>query len=115
MWHDQYPRSEHQARVLLGDPVALAYEWISRYAENLTVQVQKYNEDDEYGNNEDITADDLISTADSHQGDRWGDYISRGGTFEGESVDPTFWKHYATIKGLEVEDVVQSSFFSCYC
>ncbi|QEM41138.1 hypothetical protein HYP85_gp041 [Pseudomonas phage Zuri] len=114
--HLPYPVEEHKGRVMCGDPVAIAYEWIMAYAKNLTDQVS-----DAYdGHGGEITVDELMEVADSHQPDEngnngWGDYISRGGTFEGESVDPMFWEKYAIVRGKHIDDVDQSSFFSCSC
>ncbi|MNO13123.1 hypothetical protein D3C76_27490 [compost metagenome] len=117
--HLPYDIEEHKGRLMCGDPVAIAYEWIRAYAENLTDQVNSYNDDNEYGS-EGVTVDELMEVADSHQPDEngnngWGDYISRGGTFEGEGVDPTFWEKYAIVRGKHIDDVDQSSFFSCSC
>lgn len=112
----EYDQSTHQAALILGDPIAEAFEWMRNYALNLTEQCS----DDEYGSSAPITVELLIETADSHQpqengGSSWGDYITRGGTFEGESVDSTFWKKYAIFREIPLENVEQSSFFSCSC
>jgi len=117
--HVSYPVAEHMARVACADPIALAYEWIAAYAENLTDRVQSYCSDygSDYGN-EPVTVDDLIYTAQSHLNpeSRWGgEYITRGGTFEGEGVDPTFWDKFAILKGMEIPDEKRASFFSCSC
>lgn len=113
-----YPMEEHEARVICGDPQALAYAWILAYAANLNDQCQPRDDDDDsrYGS---VTVTDLLEVADSHQPDadsRWGgDYLSRGGAFEGEQVDPTFWKHYAVFRNKPIEEVEEASFFSCSC
>lgn len=103
-----YPESEHQVRVACGDPVALAYEWISAYAKNLSG-------DSEY---ETVTVEELIDTAMTHvdTNDRWGgDYISRGGLLEGVYVDDTFWDKLAILKGIEIPESNRNNFFSCSC
>lgn len=109
-----YPIEQHQARLICADPVAQAWEWISRYAQNLTDQVQESREGDEG-----VSIAELIETANSHQEDsnnRWGgEYITRGGVFEGASVDPTFWVKYAIATGRELKNVQQNSFFGCSC
>lgn len=112
---ETYDLELHQAALILGDPIAEAYEWLRAYAANLTDQCS----DDEYysGSNSEITVVELLETADSHQGgsDNWGDYITRGGAFEGQSVDSTFWKYYAIFKEIPREEVNEQSFFSCSC
>lgn len=108
---EDYDLSLHQAALILGDPVAQAFEWIRAYAENLTSQAKG----DSYGGDYPVTVSDLMEAADSHQGDGWGDYIVRGGTFEGESIDPTFWEKYAIFREIPLEDVSQSSLLSCSC
>lgn len=113
-----YPQDEHIARLLLLDPIATSYEWIKKYAENLTDRVNEDNEDDTYGGGKSITVDELIDTAMSHidTGDRWGgDYITRGGTFEGESVDPTFWDKLSILLEKEIPSNKRNDFFSCSC
>lgn len=118
MWYGCYPEEEHEGRAIMGDLPALAYEWIKAYALNLTDQVKQSVGDDDYYDNSPITAELLIETANSHQKDgnnNWGDYIIRGGTFEGESVDPLFWEKYAQFTGRDREDVQDNDFFSCSC
>lgn len=109
--HLPYPVEEHGPRLMCGDPVAQAYEWIRAYARNLSDQVASAS--DSYGG--DVTVDELMETADSHQGEGWGDYIGRGGTFEGEDVDPTFWEKYAIVRGKPLDEVEQNSLFTCSC
>jgi hypothetical protein len=106
---------EHDARRMCGDPRALAYEWIKAYAENLSDRA----EGNGY-NSAPITVEELIQTAISHLPDeegnsRWGDYITRGGTFEGESTDPVFWEKLAILKDIEIPNDKRSNFFSCSC
>ncbi|MFP3670131.1 hypothetical protein SB717_34130, partial [Priestia sp. SIMBA_032] len=89
MMDHPYPIEEHDARRMCGDPQALAYEWIKGYAANLSARA----EDDTYNRRGGITAEELIETAMTHlptedDSNRWGDYLIRGGTFEGESTDP---------------------------
>jgi hypothetical protein len=113
-----YPLEEHDVRCMCGDPVALAYAWIKGYAENLNALCgDPDDEDDEYYGS--VTVDELLEVADSQQpqsGHRWGgDYLSRGGAFEGLSVDPTFWKHYAVFRGIPEDKVEEAHFFSCSC
>lgn len=109
--YEEYDQSMHQAALILGDPVARAYEWIRAYAENLSAQTVG----DNYGGDREVTVKQLMDAADSHQGEGWGDYIIRGGTFEGESIDPTFWEKYAIFREIPLEDLNQSSLLSCSC
>lgn len=109
-----YDLSLHNAALILGDPVAQAYEWLKAYAENLSDRCK----DDDYreGSNSPISVEELIGIADSHQEEgSWGDYLVRGGAFEGDSPDPTFWKYYAIFKEIPQEEVNEQSFFSCSC
>lgn len=116
-----YAEEEHFVRVAINDPVAVGYEWIKKYAENLTDRVSEYYNDDaepEYSGGEPITAEDLIEVGSSwiDTGNRWGgDYITRGGTFEGEAVDPTFWDKLSLILEIEIPQDKRNSFFSCSC
>lgn len=116
--YEDYDQSLHQAALILGDPVAEAFEWMKHYAENLSDQCKGgYDEDQHYSG---VTLEELLRVADSHQPDQntkgWGgNYISRGGVFEGVQTDPTFWKKYAIFREIPIEDVDQSSFFSCSC
>ncbi len=114
--HVPYPPEEHDARLKDGCPIAQAYEWIAAYALNLTQDVQECHRE-YYGfeGGREVTVKDLMDAADSHQGDGWGNYIVRGGTFEGEYVDPTFWTKYAILREQELDDAKQDSFFSCSC
>lgn len=112
--HVPYPPEEHDARLKEGCVIAQAYEWIAAYALNLTQDVEDGNRHRDYECSP-VTVDDLMDAADSHQGEGWGDYIVRGGTFEGEYVDPTFWTKYAILREKELDDVKQDSFFSCSC
>lgn len=114
--HVPYPPEEHDARLKEGCVIAQAYEWIAAYALNLTQDVKDCHRQ-YYGSEggREVTVEDLMDAADSHQGEGWGDYIVRGGTFEGERVDPTFWTKYAILREKELDDVKQDSFFSCSC
>lgn len=108
-----YDPETHEARLMCSDPVAVAFQWMVEYAKNLADQCDS---EDSYGT---VTVADLLEAADSHQpenGSRWGgDYISRGGAFEGQSVDPTFWAMYAKFRQKPLEDVEEAHFFSCSC
>lgn len=107
-----YDTTNHQANLLLLLPQAVAYEWILRYLDNLNDMI---GGGDGYGRSDPITLDELLETAESHLGGGWGDYIVRGGVFEGHSLDMTFWDKYEILFDKEVPSSERSSFFSCSC
>lgn len=108
-----YDPEQHQALVVVGDPEACAYEWICGYAHILSVQVANSYGGDGHGP---VTVAQLLNCADAQQpdGNGW-DYISRGGAFEGERVEPMFWDKYAVLRGKERNEIEASNFFSCSC
>ena len=109
-----YVESEHQGRLLLGDPQAEAYSWIMAYADQITAQTQTDTES--YSEHEPhYTAEDLITIAKSNMHGGWGDYICHGGAFEGVGVNPLFWDKLAIVLDEEVSDKDRNSFFSCSC
>lgn len=109
-----YPEEEHTARLLLGDSKAEALKWIEGYAKNLSDMC----EDEEYGNHP-VTSDELIDTHLSHMDSntRWGgDYIIRGGAFEGVGVDQGFFRAMNVLLNKDVDDEsTHHHFFSCSC
>lgn len=112
-----YAQEEHDSRVLCGDPVACGYEWIKRYVDNLNDRISSDSESEDYGHSE-LTVEEVIETAMSHldDGSRWGgDYIVKGGVFEGTSTDPTFWDKLADFKQIEIPQDKRNNFFSCSC
>lgn len=111
-----YVESEHQGRVVLGDPQAEAYAWIMAYADQITAQAQRGDDYEDYSSNHAVyTAEDLIAIAESNKKDGWGDYICHGGAFEGENVDPLFWDKLSIVLDEEVPDEDRNGFFSCSC
>ena len=106
-----YPNDQHSVRVMCGDPIAIAYEWISAYVENLNSRIK---EDD----GSPITMDELIEIAMSNLGSNtyWGgNYLIRGGAFEGVGVDPMFWEKLSILKQIHIPQKDRNSFFSCSC
>lgn len=103
-----YDTTNHQANMLLLIPQAVAYEWMLHYLDNLNAMIG-----DDEGDN--ITLNELIETAESHLSDSWGDYIVRGGAFEGVTLDMTFWDKYEILFEKEVSSDDRTSFFSCSC
>ena len=51
-------------------------------------------------------ADDYLSS---------GDYLVRGGTFEGYSIPDEFWDKYEIIKRTKIKDDDRGTFLSCSC
>ena len=45
----------------------------------------------------------------------WGDYIVRGGSFEGVSLDMTFWDKYEILFEKKIPYKDRTSFLSCSC
>lgn len=82
-----------------------AYIWITEYAQELSRDVEEGYDP--------VTADELIAAALSHEGDGWGDYITRGGTFEGMGVVDEFWNKLEVYTGDTMKK--RNSFFSCSC
>lgn len=110
-----YPKEQHQARIIAGDPQANAYAWIEAYADQLS-RAPEPNDDNDYGCGE-ITAEELIYTGMQNvKRGSWAEYISKGPLLEGESTDPMFWDKLAIFMKIEIPEEVQgSSFFSCSC
>lgn len=118
--HDPYPDENEELirmRMIVGDKQAIAYAWIEAYVENLNEMISGErdpdDEDDPYSGG-DLTADEVIDIALENLAGGWG-YISRGGTFEGYQLDPTFWDKLADLKGIEIPSHDRNSFFSCSC
>lgn len=112
--HHPYPDDTPEVqsvRRMVGDPLMLAYAWIEAYVENVNNMLNR-DEDNP------ISVDELIETAFSHieSNHSWGgDYIVRGGTFEGYQMDPTFWDKLAILKQIEIPQDRRQDFFSCAC
>lgn len=109
-----FPMSELTARAMMGDKKAEAYKWIEGYTKNINDRISETSREDEYVNPHEYDADDIIGIALSNEdgASGWGEYISHGGTFEGESVDPMLWDKLSVLLDREVSG---SSFFSCSC
>ncbi len=69
-------------------------KWITDYAERIG---SNYTE--------------IMTAAADYQTD--GDYLVRGGTFEGEYIPDEFWNHYEKVTRKTVDD--RGSFLSCSC
>jgi hypothetical protein len=114
-----YPLDQHDVRIMVGAPKALALAWILGYLKNVNGNIEEADDDNSYGGGDPVTLRELIETAESHlnSSNRWGgDYITRGGSFEGMGTDPTFWEKYAILKDIPLtQEMKNSSFFSCSC
>ncbi len=71
-------------------------KWITNFAEGIG---SNYNE--------------IMSGAKDYLAD--GDYLLRGGTFEGESIPDEFWNHYEKITQKTVSENDRGTFLSCSC
>lgn len=95
-------------------PEESAYNWIRNYADELST-----NPDDEYGGV--VTAEELIDMGWSNYetgkagGSSWGDYLNKGGLFEGVSVADEFWEQLGILKGVSIESEHRNNFFTCAC
>lgn len=100
----------HRAAAMMGDPRALAKDWITAWLEEVNAQLGD-------GDGNEITFEGLISTAMTHVGTTtWGgDYISRGGAFEGFYTPDEFWDKLADYKGINIPSKDRGNFFSCSC
>lgn len=109
--HLPYPEIEHTARVMVGDPVALAFEWIKAYGDQLSGE--DYNDVFHH-----ISVDELVDTALSNLegSSNWAvTYINKGPVLDGEIVDPVFWEKLAILKGIEIPNEKRNNFFTCSC
>lgn len=109
--HLPYPEIEHTARVMVGDPVALAFEWIKAYGDQLT----GVDYDDIFYH---ITVDELIDAAMvtiNSTSDWPEEYIFRHTLLDNEEVDPVFWDKLAILKGIEIPSEKRNNFFPCFC
>lgn len=112
MRYFKYDVPTHQARLILGDPQAEAYEWIQAYVKNLN----SHGDDDEYSRS--LTFEELVETAleNVSRDDRdWPSYIVKGGLLEGKSVDPMFWDKLAIMTESDIPNNRRENFFSCSC
>jgi hypothetical protein len=123
-WLVVYPRQIHSLRHVwthpsFPDEPATVYppasakeeseQWIKQYAESIDIGYRR-----------------LMSAADywvDHggpskwsNGEYWdGEYLVDGGTLEGVSTSPDFWKHYQIVRGKDVPEKAKTNFFSCSC
>lgn len=100
------PDAEKRVRLLILDDQAVAYAWINAYLDQLNGMIDSGEAE--------LDFDELMKTAISQFNDQWGDYIVRGGSFEGFSIDPMFWTCF--FKLLQLPDTGKHpGFFSCSC
>lgn len=103
------PEDEHNTLVLLGEPRAVAYEWIKKYAESFG----------ETYDGRSINAEDLIAYGKDYYEDSergvWPDYLSKGGLLEGQSTSDEFWVQLGIYLGKELDSEHTGNFFSCSC
>lgn len=88
MFLPPYPIEEHQGRVLLGDPVAVSYEWLLKYAREL-----------------DQPLDKVVSLA-LHSKNAWSNWMINertGSDMKGTPICSYFWEHIARIQDPRFE------------
>lgn len=106
--HNPYPdESDLQVRVMVGDQVAIAWLWLLAYLDNVNKRITDYADDNHESYNL-ITIDEFIDTGIT------GDYITRGGVFEGFHLDPLYWEKLSILKETEIEPS-RYGFFNCSC
>ncbi len=90
------------------DPTAASEAWIRAYADQIDLTYNRLMSG----------ADDWVAGQPSKWGEgKWwdGEYLVDGGTLEGVSTDPEFWRHYAIVRGRDVPEQARTNFFSCSC
>jgi hypothetical protein len=99
--HDwTHPAFEKEAELAKMEPTLnkLRYsgdeQWITEYAQRIG-----------------STYDEIMEAAESYQ--TTGDYLVRGGTFEGEYIPDEFWDKYEAVKRTKVR--ARGSFLGCSC
>lgn len=60
-----------------------------------------------------ITFDELMEAA--HNYISYGEYLCRGGQFEGEYTSEEFWDNYEQYKKIKLNSSQKTNFFSCSC
>lgn len=79
-----YPAQEHQARLILGDPVAEAWEWIFQYASSY-----------------DLTPDMIVEMA-LYKRNTWNNFMVSdvvGSPIKGVRISPEFWNKLEKVLG----------------
>ena len=111
-----YAEEEHSVRLMVGDPKALAFEWMKAYARNLSEMSINEDEDD-YSDDNEVTVEDLIHCGKSalDPSKSWFESISRGGAFEGYEVDAFYWDKLAILLDIDIPENKRNNFFSCSC
>lgn len=101
-----FPLEELSARIAVGDPKAEAYAWLHAYADQLVPEGKVDYDDDPI---DPVYLDELYNAFIND------DYVSRGGLFEGESIDPTFFDKVSILTGKTIPNEKRYNFFSCSC
>lgn len=105
--HNPYPdEKDMMVRVMVGDPLALAWQWIVQYTKNVNSNLAI--------DEERITVDDMIDVAMVSIDGGW-EYISRPSLESNRTVDPTFWEKLAILKEIDIPQDSRGSFFTCSC
>jgi len=98
-----HPDFEREEELLKAEPTfqklsgpTAEQNWISEFAESI-----------------DSSYDEIMEGADNYV--RRGDYLVRGGTFEGISIPEVFWDKYEVIRKTKVDGSDRGTFLGCSC
>lgn len=98
----EHPAFSQPAEPPTERPDAVSEAWLRNYAGSIDLTFNTLMNG----------ADDWVRTHDNKWG---GEYLVQGGTLEGVSTHPEFWKHYEILRSVVVPENAQTSFFSCSC
>jgi hypothetical protein len=99
--HPDFPEPDVGACLPMTD-VERSIAWIRDYADRIDLHYNALMNG----------ADDWVAT---HDGKWGGEYLVQGGTLEGVSTSPEFWKHYEVVRGKTLDEGMKENFFSCSC
>lgn len=70
----------------------------------------------DFADNVDADYDEMMSTAESHCGEGFGDYLCEGGKWEGQGTPGEFWEHFTKVTGKNPNTKYGlPGIFSCSC
>lgn len=109
-----YPQELHVLHLAAQRPQALAFEWIKAYIDQLNAMIEYDGRQDTLGYEEfiQITVDWYNASQDSNE---WPDYLTKGGAFEGFSLDPLYWEKLSIFLDTPLKDEYCQAYFSCSC
>ena len=98
-WID-YPFDQHEVRVMCSDPIATAWDWISRYASHISG----------FNWSQRVTPEELVQTAlnnlnnlDLPKNASMGlEVVCKGTLFANRDLDPQFWNELEKLTGTAI-------------